>query len=214
MPNNRTAPQLVEIAIKDALDPGVPVSAVDAHGCGFVRVSLTVIQNNGSKSACLGTSNHQKTKRVRRSPSLSKSSDMPLDCGLLTGVKQDFSLSCCVKIRVSFAVLALPLSDRTSTCSGARCVPNRRATACLSMSRRSDPLIPAFAMAHRAMISRSCALMRKAMRITSPFQQANSGLSLPHRRFDRIMMTLPSWFRSGRSKPERSRSKLLRSIIR
>jgi hypothetical protein len=56
----------------------------------------------------------------------------------------------------------------------ARCPPNRFSTASSIMSRMSDPLMPAFATARQAMISRSWASMMKAPRTTSPFQQVNS----------------------------------------
>lgn len=50
--------------------------------------------------------------------------------------------------------------------------------------------------------------------MTSPFQQVNSGPSEHQRKFERIITTLPSWLRSGRSKPDRSGSKLLFFMMR
>ena len=79
-----------------------------------------------------------------------EASEMPLDCGLRTGVKQGFRPSCRAKVRVSRAVYAEPLSDSISTGETARKAPKRASTASSIMSRMSDPLTPALATARQA----------------------------------------------------------------
>src|SRR5690606_16187264 len=56
-------------------------------------------------------------------------SDIPLDSGLFTGVKQGTRFSAVAKSRVSLAVYGLPLSDKCSTGCGARVELKRFSTA-------------------------------------------------------------------------------------